>query len=418
MMEEKVLQVQNEIKELDDHNKALSMEVASSHKIITTKDMELERSQDEKNLLKRAIMGKYLPSLRDIARPESTIILEIFDAQGWVGKVTAELEDKAETFSQALINEVMVNDFQDTMDKEEDDDDGLYGTRVRPVPPFGSLSSKPPAVDPALIHQVLSDDLLFEVFIRLQPYALGCAGCVCRKWRYATRNPVLWQKACLVTWQVSGEEQNISMLRSLYGGSWRNMWILRPRLCFDGIFVSRNTYLRTGVAEWRVTNPVHLVCYYRYIRFYPSGKFLYKVTPHRLKEVAKCLHGKGSKVDAVYEGRYTLNHNQVEATTFYPGLRTVVRIRMRVRSTIQGANNRLDLLALVTSGIKETELEGHEEQVLEAVEGWQENETHNPDVPAVSHRRGLAPFVFVPFHQVETSDLNLPVEKMDFFVPG
>ncbi|KAI5081102.1 hypothetical protein GOP47_0004285 [Adiantum capillus-veneris] len=294
----------------------------------------------------------------------------------------------------------------------------LYGTRIRPVPPFGSLSSKPPAVDPALIHQVLSDDLLFEVFIRLPPYALGCAGCVCRKWRYATRNPVLWQKACLSTWQMFGVEENFSMLQSFYGGSWRNMWISRPRLRCDGIFVSRNTYLRTGVAEWRVTNPVHLVCYYRYIKFYPSGKFLYKVSPHKLKEVAKSLQGKGSKVDGVYEGRYTLNHNQVEATTFYPGLRTVVRIRMRVRSTIQGANNRLDLLALVTSGIQETELKGHEEEVLEAVEGWQENESHNPDVPAVSHRRGLAPFVFVPFHQVETSDLNLPVEKMDYFVPG
>lgn len=41
---------------------------------------------------------------------------------------------------------------------------GLYGTRVRPVPPFGSLSSNPP-VDPALIHQVLPDELLSEVKI-------------------------------------------------------------------------------------------------------------------------------------------------------------------------------------------------------------------------------------------------------------
>lgn len=252
----------------------------------------------------------------------------------------------------------------------------------------------------------------------MTPYALGAAACVCRKWRYATRNPVLWQKACLSTWQMFEVEQNTLLLRSSYRGSWRNMWISRPRLRFDGIFVSRNTYLRAGVAEWKVTNPVHLVCYYRYIRFYPSGKFLYKVSPHKLKEVAKSLQGKASKSDGVYGGRYTLNHNQVEATTFYPGLRTVVRIRMRVRSTTQGANNRLDLVALVTSGINENELEGHEEEVLGAVEGWQEDETHDPDVPAVSHRRGLAPFVFVPFYQVETSDLNLPVEKMDYFVPG
>ncbi|KAH7279362.1 hypothetical protein KP509_37G016100 [Ceratopteris richardii] len=291
--------------------------------------------------------------------------------------------------------------------------------RIRPIPPLGSFSSNPP-VDLALIHQVLSDDLLFEIFVRMTPYGLGVAACVCRKWRYATRNPVLWQKACLTTWQIFGVEENLQMVRSSYGGSWRRMWIMRPRLRFDGIFVSRNTHLRTGVAEWKVLNPVHLVCYYRYIRFYPSGRFLYKVSPHRLKEVAKYLHGKGSMVNSVYAGRYTLDHNnnQVDATTLYPGLKTVVRIRMRIRSTTEGANNRLDILAIVTSGIQEAEIGGHEEQVLEAVEGWQEDETHNPDVPAVSHKRGLAPFVFVPFHEVETSDLNLPVEKMDFYVPG
>jgi hypothetical protein len=40
---------------------------------------------------------------------------------------------------------------------------GLYGTRVRPVPAFGSLSNKPVS-DPALIHRILPDELLFEVF--------------------------------------------------------------------------------------------------------------------------------------------------------------------------------------------------------------------------------------------------------------
>ena len=39
---------------------------------------------------------------------------------------------------------------------------GLYGTRIRPVAPFGSLSSNPP-VDLSLIHQALPDELLFEV---------------------------------------------------------------------------------------------------------------------------------------------------------------------------------------------------------------------------------------------------------------
>lgn len=65
-----------------------------------------------------------------------------------------------------------------------------------------------------------------------------------------------------------------------------------------------------------------------------------------------------------------------------------------------GANNRLDLLRLVTTGVNENEVNSHVDGVLGLVEGWEEDETHDPDVPAISHRRGLTPFVFVPFEEV------------------
>ena len=35
-----------------------------------------------------------------------------------------------------------------------------------------------------------------------------------------------------------------------------------------------------------------------------------------------------------------------------------------------------------------------------------------------SHQRGKAPFVFVPWERIAESPLNLPVSKMDFYVPG
>ena len=46
---------------------------------------------------------------------------------------------------------------------------------------------------------------------------------------------------------------------------------------------------------------------------------------------------------------------------------------------------------------------GPDEDILGVVEGWQDDETHNPDVPAVSHKRGLTPFVFIPFEEVQIS---------------
>ncbi|KAF5735505.1 F-box protein 7-like isoform X1 [Tripterygium wilfordii] len=292
----------------------------------------------------------------------------------------------------------------------------LYGINVRPVTPFGIRKQ---FVDPALIHRYLPDELLFEVFARMGPYDLGKAACVCRKWKYTIRNPVFWRNACLKAWQLSEVVENYKIVQSKYEASWRKMWLLRPRIRTDGLYVSRNTYIRVGVAEWRVTNPVHLVCYYRYLRFFPSGKFLYKNSSQKVKEVVKCMNFRAPKGDGVFRGHYTLSDDQVEAAVLYPGRRpTVLRIRLRLRGTTTGANNRLDLCSLVTSGVTDNEFNTHEEDILGIVEQWQEDETHNPDVPAVSHKKGLAPFVFVPFEEVETSVLNLPVDKMDYYVPG
>lgn len=73
----------------------------------------------------------------------------------------------------------------------------------------------------------------------------------------------------------------------------------------------------------------------------------------------------------------------------------------RLRGTTIGANNRLDVVKLVTTGVNEDDLKNREDDVLRIVEGWEEDETHDPDVPAISHRRGLTPFVFVPFEEVK-----------------
>jgi F-box protein 9 len=62
----------------------------------------------------------------------------------------------------------------------------------------------------------------------------------------------------------------------------------------------------------------------------------------------------------------------------------------------------MDLLSLLTSGVSENEVKTPDEDILGVVEGWQDDESHNPDVPAVSHKRGMMPFVFVPFEEVYT----------------
>jgi hypothetical protein len=43
------------------------------------------------------------------------------------------------------------------------------------------------------------------------------------------------------------------------------------------------------VVEWRVRNAVHLVLYYRYVRFHPDGSFCYRTSPEPLARVHKSL---------------------------------------------------------------------------------------------------------------------------------
>ncbi|KAL5546522.1 hypothetical protein UlMin_006209 [Ulmus minor] len=138
----------------------------------------------------------------------------------------------------------------------------LYGINVRPVAPVGSASRKP-YVDSALIHRILPDELLFEVFARMTPYNLGRA-CVCRKWRYTICNP------------LTGLVENYKLLQSKYEGSWRKMWVLRPRVRTDGLYVSRNTCIRVGVVKWKVTNPLHTLRSFGLFNF-SSSRFLHEV---------------------------------------------------------------------------------------------------------------------------------------------
>ncbi|MCO5614087.1 hypothetical protein L7F22_068368 [Adiantum nelumboides] len=66
-MEEKMLQAQQALKELEEHNRTLSMEVASSHKTLQVKEQQLERTKNHKELIEQGMMPKYLvQSLLDI----------------------------------------------------------------------------------------------------------------------------------------------------------------------------------------------------------------------------------------------------------------------------------------------------------------------------------------------------------------
>ena len=125
---------------------------------------------------------------------------------------------------------------------------------------------------------------------------------------------------------------------------------------------------------------------------------------------------------------------------------TEIRAKLKLRSTTQGANNRLDVESIVSfdkaDGIS-TPVIGmvlaHFSVMLTipprylfpigsfiaCIAGGQQDSEEEEDLQQFlqqpgtrAHKRGTSPFVFVQWDHVAGSNLNLPVGKMDFYVAG
>ena len=86
------------------------------------------------------------------------------------------------------------------------------------------------------------------------------------------------ESASLVpTTPLSGEAITESLLQNAYSSSWQKMFRLRPRIRFNGCYISYVNYMRPGQASpsqvsW--ASPVHIVTYYRYLRFFRDGSVI------------------------------------------------------------------------------------------------------------------------------------------------
>lgn len=259
------------------------------------------------------------------------------------------------------------------------------------------------------------------VLSRLPITSVAAAMGVCRQWRGVAASPSLWRAACAEAFQQCDPATNERLLRQFHRGSWRDMYLDRCHLRFDGIYVARNTYIKTGAAEWRVRNTVHLVAYYRYFRFLPDGTFNYRTSPETVAKVARSLQAQPSGAPQrspglVQHGRWRLDKDRLfTAMAYEMSSSTEVRCRLRVRSTVRGSNNRLDVESIVSydreqgRAVPLANAATAEEEALAAELEGAERRVHN---------RGCNTAVFVPFDQVPTSVLNKPVSEMDVFIPG
>jgi len=200
----------------------------------------------------------------------------------------------------------------------------------------------PPSHPPV---SILPAELQLSIFAFLDVKSLEHCSIVCRFWYILARDEGLpqFQLLCLHTW--AGITTKIF---ESYQCDWRTMYLHRPRLRDDGIYISRNYYLRPGQTEGSYYQPVHEVVYYRYLRFFPHGTVIYALSSDAPKQVLNWFKPNVTTSShpahrAVHSGTHILEENVVQVWVKISATHTTC-LDLKVESSRVGRNDRLTLM--------------------------------------------------------------------------
>ncbi|XP_011210369.2 F-box only protein 9 [Bactrocera dorsalis] len=155
-------------------------------------------------------------------------------------------------------------------------------------------SSRDPSVISTETHiselppEILLYILRWVVSAQLDMHSLEQCATVCKGLYLCARDEELWRLACAKVWGVNLGSLGEPISRSaehltettdttpIVYTSWRQMFIMRERVIFNGCYISKTTYLRMGENSFQdqYYRPVQLVEYYRYVRFLGDGRVL------------------------------------------------------------------------------------------------------------------------------------------------
>jgi len=281
---------------------------------------------------------------------------------------------------------------------------------------------------------VLGRDSLLEVFKRLPIRDVVRCSAVCREWRALVDGAEeVWRAACLAVpaWRAPGDggaAHVIATVDRFFNRRWRDMYTYRPHLRTDGLYVSRNTYLRRGEVYLKARAPVHLVVYFRYYAFSPAGGFLYRCTPSKPASQRVLARPRAAlRCEGVYSGELAVRDTAVHTVvTYAAGAVSHVHTWLRLRSTALGANDRLDVRSMVQledgqpqppePSMEYDASEDYSGRGWHAAEGGMGDWGVDGSVRPLS--RGLSRFAFIPWDGLDEHVLNADVEELDFYHAG
>ncbi|CAL8299853.1 unnamed protein product [Merluccius merluccius] len=163
------------------------------------------------------------------------------------------------------------------------------------------ISALPPEVLMYIFRWVVSRDLDMRTLEQLS--------LVCRGFYICARDSDLWRSACLRVWGRT----TLAPFKS-----WREMFLERPRVCFDGVYISKVSYVRQGEESldgfYRALH--HVVCY-RYLRFFPDGKVVMLTTPEDPLTVVPRLRSRNTRVESGMLGYFRLSQETDNQTKVF-----------------------------------------------------------------------------------------------------
>jgi len=144
----------------------------------------------------------------------------------------------------------------------------------------------------------LNEHMLYMCFAYLDASSFASGSVVCLFWQKLYQKDYsnsIFKQYCFNTWDKrSLFKTSKSFLHSFV--TWKDMYQRRPRLLFGGAYISEVQYIRSGVSDMSLTQPVHQVKYYRCLRFYENGRAVSIFCNKRPRTMAKKL-----KDDAVFD---------------------------------------------------------------------------------------------------------------------
>ncbi|XP_070533439.1 F-box only protein 9-like [Ptychodera flava] len=159
----------------------------------------------------------------------------------------------------------------------------------------------------ALPVEVLMYILRWVVSTELDMRSLEQVSLVCRGFFACARDPEIWKIACTRVWGI-----NCHLTKEYK--TWRSMFIDRPHLKCNGVYISKASYIRHGEQSLdSFYRPWHTVEYYRYIRVFPDGEIQMLTSPETPYTIIPKLRTKYSKLSGVLSGHYRIVKDKIFA---------------------------------------------------------------------------------------------------------